>query len=249
MSVVGPDTYFPIALIQSAYLNAPSGLAFDSTTNKLYVANYGDNTIPIFNENNHTFVTYLSGGALNGPFGSTVGSNEKLYLADYGKNNNGDHVSVFDVANGNKALSPITGLDIPGGVAYLKGLLYVSNYGNNTVSVFDTTNNNALVATISGNGLNGPFGVATDGSGRLYVSNYSGNTISEFSTSSPYDALGIIKNNGLNAPMGLAFGETHLFVANSRGDTISVFTRYGGSLGQMQGSEFQEPYALAYGCY
>jgi hypothetical protein len=77
-------------------------------------------------------------------------------------------------------------LNIPVGIAYANGDLFVANSGNSTVTVYAppfTSGTGAPVTTIT-NGLNEPQGIAFDANGDLFVANAGNGTVTEYA--SPY---------------------------------------------------------------
>ena len=124
------------------------------------------------------------------PFGVAVDANGKIYVANAACCGSGGSVSVY-AANPSGALNeaPLatitgsnTGLDIPVNIAVdAHGTIYVLNLrgggGSGSVTVYAAnpsgTLNEAPLATIAGSstGIEYPFGLAVDASGKIYVAN------------------------------------------------------------------------------
>src|SRR5438477_1205645 len=109
------------------------------------------------------------------------------------------------------ALLPISVLAAPGD-------LYEADFSSSTIFKFapDGTQSPPVAS-----GLNGPYGLAVDGSGNLFEADQGSNTIFKFTpdgTESPFAT-------GLNHPTGLAFDSSgNLFEADQFSNTIFKFT-------------------------
>ena len=196
-------------------LNAPTGLAFDSSGN-LYVANHGNSTIVKFNSSGTVLATFGS-GVLSGPEGLAFDSSGNLYVANPGNNNiqkfnsSGAVIGVFSTDPNN-----------PWGLAFdSSGNLYTGD--GNRIGKFNSSGVDlgAFSALPFGNGL------AFDSSGNLYVT--TGNSVAKLSSSG--DVLATY-TTGLNGPIGLAFDNRgNLYVANQGNSTIEEFDASGTDLG------------------
>jgi sugar lactone lactonase YvrE len=100
------------------------------------------------------------------------------------------------------------------------GDLYEADFSSNTIFKFTPAGTESPFAS----GLNGPYGLAFDGSGNLFGADYNSGTIFKFTpsgTKSPFAS-------GLNTPIGLAFDSSgNLFVADQGSNTIFKFTPAG----------------------
>jgi sugar lactone lactonase YvrE len=182
----------------STGLSAPEGIALDSTTGNIYVADYGDGNYgsgrvlvfpPLGSSTGPlneapTATIYGSNTGLDYAVGIALDSSRNIYVADPG---NGS-VFVYPALGSSTGLLnelPIatisganTGLNLPGGMALdSSGKIYVADNGATSVFVYPALGsstgllNEFPTATISGSntGLNGPFGVALDSSRNIYV--------------------------------------------------------------------------------
>ena len=96
------------------------------------------------------------------------------------------------------------------------GRIYVADTGNDRVSVFDS----ALEPVSHITGLDGPSGVAVDGSGRIYVADTGNDRIAVFNPALE-SVLGI---TGLDGPSGVAVdGSGRIYVADTGNDRIEIF--------------------------
>jgi secreted PhoX family phosphatase len=127
-------------------LSSPEGIAVDSSSGNVYVADTGNNRIQVFSSNG-TFISEWGGGytprAINGSFDRpsdiVLDQAGNVYVADTGNNriqtfsSNGTFISVLGRdgdANGT--------LRSPEGIAVdsSSGNVYVADTGNNRISVF-----------------------------------------------------------------------------------------------------------------
>lgn len=106
-------------------------------------------------------------------------------------------------------------------------VLYVSNYGDNTIHKFSSTGADLGVFAT---GVNGPTGMAFDGSGNLYVTSFNASTVLELSPTGTL--LQTLTSPGLNSPDGLVIdGSGRILVSNRSLDTIEAFSSTGTDLG------------------
>ncbi len=99
------------------------------------------------------------------------------------------------------------------------GAIFETNQNSNTVGEYHATNGMVVNASLI-TGLNGPNGIATDGT-NLFVASFFSNTIGEYTTSGM--ALNTSLITGLNGPQGMAFLGPNIFVANQSSGTIGVY--------------------------
>src|SRR6516225_5593556 len=91
--------------------------------------------------------------------------------------------------------------------------LYVSTFTNNAIYQYDATGQGSFVA----GGLNGPAGLAVDGSGNLFVADIYSSTIHAFSASG--DDLGVFAS-GLVNPNSVAFDSSGILYVANGGNTF-----------------------------
>src|SRR5918996_890115 len=184
-------------------LSSPEGIAVDSSSGNVYVADTVNNNIKKFSSNG-TFIaewgTYggTSGnGTLRIPQGIAVDSSSgNVYVADTGNSriqvfsSNGTFISKWGgydprAINGSSDHPSDIALDQAGNV-------YVADTGNSRIQVFSS--NGTFISILGRDGgasgtLRSPQSIAVDSSsGNVYVADTANNRISVFSSRSPIDS-------------------------------------------------------------
>jgi YVTN family beta-propeller protein len=186
----------------------PWGVAYDSGTGEVYVANHYDNTVSVISDSNNTVVATVPVGIE--PVGVAYDSGTvEIYVT----NNGAGTVSVISDSTHTVIATIPIGTN-PVGVAYDsgKGEIYVANWGSNTVSVISDRTHTVITTVTVGDR---PKGVAYDsGNGKIYVANSdsSGNgTVSVISESTHTVIATVTVGNG---PNNLAYDsdESKIFV-------------------------------------
>lgn len=227
-------------------LDAPGGLAITQTA--LYVANAGGavTIYPTFTGGNIAPAAFIRGNLtqLSGPSMIALDRAGKIYVSNNGVRNAAgvDSVVGFNAGSSGNVYPAtwiqgnLTKLAQPNGVAIDgNGNIFVANTGNNTITAYAPVSTGVAPAnvtpflTLSGNatGLNAPFGLAFDATGRLWVGNSGSNTVEIFAanasgnTAPQFTYAGA--NTGLSTPQQIQFDSFgQLDVANG-GGSIEVF--------------------------
>ncbi len=223
--------------------------------------------ILVANSTCNTVTSYAIGAAGNAapivaqtglcnPTGIALDSNGNIYVTNTGNQNEPSYsVTVYPVGTkGNQPPSATisgssTGLVNPSAIAVdANENIYVANDGSDfggtvTVTIYPAGSNGNVApsATISGTntGLNGPTGIAVDGSGNIYVANRDSNTVTVYPAGStgnaaPSKTIGGYKT-GLNDPSGIAADSNgQIYVTNdgsNSGGSDSVTIYAAGSNG------------------
>ncbi len=185
----------------AAQFNGPSGIALDGDGTNLYVADTYNSSIRKI-ELSTGVVSTLTGNSagytdgpryyaqFNGPSGIAV-DGTTLYVADTYNN----RIRIIDMGASSVGTSTLAGsspagfidgtgvaaqFNSPGGVAFYRGNVYVTDTGNNRIRKIVV--NTRVVTTLAGNGavgsndgtgvaaqFNAPGGIAVDGTGNVYV--------------------------------------------------------------------------------
>jgi len=201
-------------------MDQPLNVIANSAGTRVYVANYGSDTISVIDTTNNTAIAIISIGnpsKRDQPMRLALNPTEtRLYVT----NHNDNIVSVIDttsnsiISNINVGVKPV---DII--VDKSNTFVYVTNSENDTVSVIDA-NTNIVVNTLSARAF--PHSMAINQSGSLlYVSNGNADNVSVFDTNTNTEIATITVGD---APRALAFNpsETRLYVANARSNDITV---------------------------
>src|SRR5205809_52156 len=189
----------------------PSGVAYDSRSRHIYVANGGANNVSVI-DGTTVVATIPVGGD---PSGVAYDSgNGYVYVADQGANN-------ISVIYGTTVLATVPVGSGPHGVAYdrANGYVYVANSYSSTVTVINGT---TVVATIPVG--NGPEGVAYDrGNGFMYVANSYSNNVSVINSTKVVTTIPVG-----SYPAGVAYDSAngYVYVANQGSNTVSVISTF-----------------------
>ena len=134
------------------------GISISPDGSKVYVGNYGDNSVSVINTASNTVLTTISVG--NNPWGISVSPNgSNVYVANQGNisapNNT---VSVINTATSTVSATITVGT-FPRGVSVSPdgNKVYVANEGDGTVSVINTASN-TVSTTITVGGYPAAFG-------------------------------------------------------------------------------------------
>ncbi len=214
-------------------LNAPNGLAFDSTNNRLFVAEASGNRVKVY------FTTTITDGmnAINvlGQAGFTTAT-----AATTQADMNVPTDVTYDAATGRLFVAQNTGNRV---TVYSGSIAHLSN-GMNATKVLGQTNFTNTTAATTQAGMNVPFGLAYDSStDRLFVSQGTGNRVTVYSGSvallsngmaatkvlgqATFTATAVATTQaGMSGPRGITYDETHnlLYVAETTNNRVTVFS-------------------------
>ncbi len=164
-------------------LNAPMGIAFNSSNKKLYISNTNSHEILVLDEelSHHMTIGREGTGKLqfNSPRGICCDSTGRVFVAD----SNNNRIQVFTAEGKFLKIVGQTG-DQPGCLKWPLGIatdtsrrIYVSEGANNRVSIFGATGN--FLRCFGGEGvMKKPCGIAVDSNcGTVLVCNYGHNLI------------------------------------------------------------------------
>lgn len=168
----------------------PTSLAIRTTSDLLFVADVGTDTIPVFASastaalsGNLAPTRTIASAALNNPFGINFGANDDLYIA----NNGGNNVLVFaNASNLNGNVNPTRTLTFAGFAnlfdVFIDGndTLFVVNFGGN-IHIFN--NASALNGAVNPNvtltvqGATGLTAIAVDSAGNGFIVDNTANAV------------------------------------------------------------------------
>ncbi len=214
-------------------LSAPNGLAFDSTNNRLFVAEAGGNRVKVFFTSSITdgmnAINVLGQINFTGTTAATtqVGMNVPTGVA-------------YDDATGRLFVAQITGNRV---TVYSGSLLQLTN-GMPATKILGQSSFTVTTAATTQVGMNIPYDVAFDAdTSRIFVSQSTGNRVTVYSgsvanltngmnatkvlgqTNFTNTALGNTQV-GMNAPRGIAYDGTRdlLYVAQATGNRVTVYS-------------------------
>lgn len=190
-------------------VNSPNG-------SKIYVANYGGNSVVVINTQNDQVIANIPVG--NGPAGIAFNSTgSKAYVTNSFSNT----MSIIDVAT-NSVTSTLPAPDNATAITRIPGTdkLYVlSGLG---IGIFDSATDTWAGGPIAGT-ENALYGIATNTSGsKAYITNHNLNSVTVVDTSTDSVTVPSI-SVGAN-PYGIVRAGDEIFVGNSMGGSVSVIS-------------------------
>lgn len=229
-----------VTTFASTNLDAPIGLAVNTTTDNVYVSNNGtgagtENTVSEFDKTG-AFVRSFGSAQLNAPQGLAIDqATGNVYVA------NADGTIQEYSSTGAFVKTFASGLKDPYAVLVSGGSLYAADYGADTLLKFTLATGAQVASTTSA--LDGPDGLTIGANGDLFVSNYSKASKNPLDTITEYNptTLALVGTfaesdlSGLSGPIGLAVGNTSndFYVANYFAGTIEKFSSTGTDLGTL----------------
>ena len=247
----GEDRWYPESGSAANQLTDPNSVAVDGA-GYVYIADETNHRIQRFppGSTSATNGTTVAGGngpgfaanQLKSPWGVAVDGDGNVYVAD----RHNHRIQMFPpgsnsattgttVAGGNGAGSAANQLHLPSGVAVDgDGNVYIADQNNQRIQKFPPGSTSATNGTTvaGGNGagnaanqLNGPFGVAVDGTGNMYIADTNNNRIQKFppESTSATNGTTVAGGNGegyaanqLRGPRGVAVdGAGNVYVADT----------------------------------
>lgn len=248
----------PAATISGAntHLSRPQYMVLDIAADRLFVANLGGSSIPVFDQVSTTSGNIAPSREIVGPATGLLlpvalacdKARDLLYVAD------GPDIAVFGTAStatGNVA--PVRTITVGFGVSDIfldsGDRLYVADQAGNAIDIYDGAS--ALTGTVAANrtltgattSLSRPSGVLVDPSGRLIVSNASSNAINIYGNAATITGniapiatiVGVVTKLQVPAQMTLnasaANGE--LWVASAFSGDLPAFDAYSAASGNV----------------
>ncbi len=199
-------------------LNWPRDVAYDATTNTLWVADTKNFRLLEFNLNGTSTGHHLGSegsgtGQLNWVYGlASTGSD--LVVADTFNN----RVQLWNPSTpSTPVLWTATGFNRPKAVTVAGSLVYVADSGNNQIVELNASNGQ-VVATLDAGQITDPEGIAVTPLGNIWVSSTSTNQLIEL------DPTGtILESYGMQGPMTGQFNHpTHLIIVSGSTEELYV---------------------------
>ncbi len=194
---------------------SPTGVAYDSAIDEIFVANSGYNTVSVISDASNAVVATVTVGT--SPTGVTYDSTKgEIFVSNHDSNS----VSVISDSK-NTVVATVPVGTSPDNIAYDSGKseIFVVNSGDNTVSVISDSTN-TVVATVPV-GTNPNKVIYDSAKGEMFVANSGYNTLSVISDSSNTVVATVTVGT---SPAGEAYdsARNEVFVANYGSTTVSV---------------------------
>ncbi len=213
----------------------PWGIDIDGSGN-IYVAEYYNSRVQVFNSTMGFLTKWGSGGEGDGTFGNPTGiavdAAGNVYVADKARH----RVQKFTASGGFLAAwgsfgSGDTQFNQPHGVATdAAGCVYVADYGNARVKKFYP--NGTFAASIGAGRLGWVQGVAVDRAGNVYVADTNDNRVQKFDSSGAFVRMwGTAGDDDgeFASPAGIAVDDAgFVYVADSGNSRVQKFNSSGG---------------------
>ena len=226
----------------------PHAVAADGLTGYIYVADWGNNRVQVFDSSRNHVATFGGSGQAPGQFNQPVGiavdgSSGTIYVAD----TNNNRVQVFNSSRAHVADLPGP-FNNPRGMAVdASGNVYVADTNNHRIRVFDSDRN--PVANFGDRGtsngqLSSPSDVAVDASaGMIYVADTSNSRIQVFDSATRSHAAYL--PGPFEFPSGVAVDASgNVYVSDTNDHRIRVFDSGMNSTANIT-SSFNRPYGIA----
>ena len=191
---------------------SPAHRAGPDVAKNLYVANFANDTVTVYQPGTGTPLRTISAG-VKAPVALAFDPSEYLYVA----NSTSSTVTVY-YPEATKVTRTISDeVDKPQAIAFdTKGNIYVMNAGSSTVTVYKTGTNELIQQIITG--IKSPSALALDTSDNLYVANRGSNSVTVYSGNGTTRKLTRTITDGVNSPQSLAFDSSgRLYVGNISG--------------------------------
>ena len=228
--------------------NWPHAVAADGLTGYIYVADWGNHRVQVFDSARNHVATFGGSGQAPGQFNLPVGiavdgSSGTIYVAD----TNNNRVQVFNSSRAHVADLPGP-FNSPRGMAVdASGNVYVADTNSHRIRVFDSDRN--PVANFGGEGtgngqLKSPSDVAVDASaGMIYVADTNNNRIQVFDSATRSHAAYL--PGPFEFPSGVAVDASgNVYVSDTNNHRIRVFDSGMNSAANIT-SSFNRPYGIA----
>ena len=210
VSVVSSNSNAVVATISVG--NEPYGVAYNSASKEVYVANIGWNSVSVIDADplSGTYNTVTHNIIVGSQPYYVTTSGSEMYVT----NSESNTVSVINTST-HLVTNTIGVGTYPKGIKALGNNIYVANSMSNTVSVINTS---TKVVTNTIQVGSGPRGVGVSGT-KVYVANYNDNTVSVINDSNKAVSATVAVGKG---PRGVLYLNNFVYVENYQDNTISV---------------------------
>lgn len=213
----------PTALGSVVVGHQPRGVVIDPERQRLYVANFGSNSVSVIDTRTNTLLTEIS----DIPTANGIAFNpveNQIWVSNFAT----DQVTLIQADDSATNFSVTMTVDVgdePWGVAYNPGdhTINVANSGDDTVSIIgelDFSPGNPRVVSIVSDGISEPYHlVANSKTGQLYVANHGNNSVAIIFEGRLQQSVPLYDSSGA---YGIAIDETRDLIYVSTIDTNRI---------------------------
>ncbi len=196
----------------------PVTAAVNIATNRIYTANYGDNTVTVIDGATNLTTTVAAGQS---PYDVRANPfTNKAYVSNYCGNDptcqsNGT-VTVIDGSNHTTTVN-VGPAPYQAAINTTTNKIYVANSGGNTVTIIDGATNNTSSVTVG----NGPSGLAVNmATNKIYVPNFADGTVTVIDGTTL--ATTTVQAGGYPVEIAVNSITNQIYVANMTSNTVTV---------------------------
>ncbi len=197
----------------------PVTAAVNIASNRIYTANYGDNTVTVIDGATNLTTTVAAGQS---PYDARANPfTNKIYVSNYCGNDptcqSAGTVTVIDGATNNTATVAVGTAPYQAAINTTTNKIYVANSGGNTVTIIDGATNSTSSVTVG----NGPSGLAVNlATNKIYVPNFVDGTVTVIDGTTL--ATTLVQAGGYPSEVAVNSITNQIYVANLTSNSVTV---------------------------